>query len=47
MNMLPLAVPGALTDRWSEPLYRVSSALSKVPGLSVLATNVELVATRR
>ena len=43
-NMLPLGIPGRLTDTLSMPIWRTSNGLARVPGLSRLATNVELVA---
>ena len=46
-NMLPLTVPGALTDRFSPVIWNVNRGLARVPGLSTFATNVELVARAR
>jgi SAM-dependent methyltransferase len=46
MNMLPLTIPGPFTNRLAGPIWRANRALSRVPGVAVLATNVELVATR-
>jgi len=46
-NMLPLTVPGALTDRFSPVIWNVNRGLARVPGLNVAATNVELVARAR
>ena len=43
-NMLPLTVPGALTDRLSPAIWRTNRGLARVPLLNTLATNVELVA---
>jgi SAM-dependent methyltransferase len=44
-NMLPLTLtsPG---PRAAKPLWALNGALSRVPGLDLFATNVELVATR-
>jgi ubiquinone/menaquinone biosynthesis C-methylase UbiE len=46
-NMLPLTVPGALATRLTPAIWAANRGLARVPGLSVLATNVELVATAR
>jgi SAM-dependent methyltransferase len=46
-NMLPLTVGGAALGRAAAPLWRLNTALARVPGLSGLATNVELVASAR
>jgi len=46
-NMLPLTLPGALATRLSGLIWALNGALSRVPGLNLLATNVELIATRR
>ena len=46
-NMLPLAMTGRATDALAIPIWRASNGLSRVPGLSRLATNVELIATAR
>lgn len=43
-NMLPLAIPGRLTDALGAPIWRTSNGLARVPGVKKLATNVELVA---
>jgi SAM-dependent methyltransferase len=43
-NMLPLTLTGDLVNRLTRPLWAVNRALSAVPGLNRLATNVELVA---
>jgi len=42
-NMLPLTVPGRVTDRLSPAIWRANRGLTRVPGLSGLATNVELI----
>jgi len=46
-NMLPLGI----TASWAQPsagaVWAANRALARVPGLNLLATNVELVATRR
>jgi len=44
MNMLPLTLPGALIARASQPIWAANRALSALPGLNLLATNLELVA---
>lgn len=44
MNMLPLTLTGAAASRLAGPLWAANRALSRVPGLNRLATNVELVA---
>lgn len=46
-NMLPLTVPGTLTDRLSPVIWGSNRALARVPGLNVAATNVELIARAR
>lgn len=46
-NMLPLAIPGRVTDALGAPIWRTSNGLSRLPGLKRLATNVELVARAR
>jgi ubiquinone/menaquinone biosynthesis C-methylase UbiE len=43
-NMLPLALTGRVTDALARPIWRTSSALARVPGISRVATNVELIA---
>jgi 2-polyprenyl-3-methyl-5-hydroxy-6-metoxy-1,4-benzoquinol methylase len=47
MNMLPLTLPGRLATAAAPAIYRTNRALSRVPGLNALATNVELVARAR
>jgi cyclopropane fatty-acyl-phospholipid synthase-like methyltransferase len=44
-NMLPLTLPGALATRLSGLIWALNRALARVPGLNLLATNVELIAT--
>ena len=46
MNMLPLLAAGR-RPRSTELLWRANVALSRVPGLARLATNVEAVAHAR
>jgi hypothetical protein len=46
-NLLPLMIPGAVIDRLAGALWAINGLLSRVPVLNLLATNVELVATRR
>ena len=43
-NMLPLTFPGRLAARLTPVLWRMNTALARVPLLRALATNVELVA---
>jgi ubiquinone/menaquinone biosynthesis C-methylase UbiE len=43
-NMLPLTIPGQLAARASRRIWSANRALSAVPGLNLVATNVELVA---
>jgi hypothetical protein len=44
MNMLPLTLPGRAATRFAGAIYGANRALSRIPGLNALATNVELVA---
>lgn len=44
MNMLPLTLTGGLAARAAQPIWLANRALSALPGLSLLATNLELVA---
>ena len=44
-NLLPLTVEHALAWRLSGAIWRFNVALGRVPGLSLLATNLELDAT--
>jgi 2-polyprenyl-6-hydroxyphenyl methylase/3-demethylubiquinone-9 3-methyltransferase len=46
-NMLPLTLPGKLASRLSGVIWALNRVLASVPGLNRLATNVELIATRR
>jgi hypothetical protein len=43
--MLPLTLTGRLAARASRPIWLANRALGAVPGLNLLATNVELVAS--
>jgi cyclopropane fatty-acyl-phospholipid synthase-like methyltransferase len=43
-NMLPLTLSGPLARRAARAIWRANRALASIPGLNVLATNVELVA---
>jgi SAM-dependent methyltransferase len=45
-TMLPLRVPGALGARGARPIWLASKMLERVPGLNIVATSLELVATR-
>ena len=44
-NMLPLTIEHRAVSRASGPIWQTNVALSHVPGLSLLATNLELDAT--
>jgi SAM-dependent methyltransferase len=44
MNLLPLTLTGRLAARAAGPIWAANSALSRVPGLNLFATNLELVA---
>ena len=44
-NMLPLTVEHPLAWRLSGPIWNVNRALARVPGVAMLATNLELDAT--
>jgi SAM-dependent methyltransferase len=46
-NMLPLTIEHPLAWRASAAIWNVNRALARVPGLSLLATNLELDATAR
>lgn len=46
MNMLPLTTGGGPSFRHAPRIWSVNRGLSRVPGLNLLATNVELVARR-
>jgi ubiquinone/menaquinone biosynthesis C-methylase UbiE len=43
-NMLPLTLSGEVSQRAAPAIWSANRGLSRVPGLNVLATNVELVA---
>jgi SAM-dependent methyltransferase len=45
-NLLPLGVPNETLNRIATPVWRISQALSHVPILSLVATSVEVEATR-
>jgi 2-polyprenyl-3-methyl-5-hydroxy-6-metoxy-1,4-benzoquinol methylase len=47
MNLLPLTVPGRATQAAAPAIWSVNRALSRVPGLNALATNVQIVARAR
>jgi 2-polyprenyl-3-methyl-5-hydroxy-6-metoxy-1,4-benzoquinol methylase len=47
MNMLPLTLPGRLATAAAPAIYAANRALSRIPGVNVFATNVELVASAR
>jgi 2-polyprenyl-3-methyl-5-hydroxy-6-metoxy-1,4-benzoquinol methylase len=44
-NMLPLTLSGAAATRTAPAIWTANRALARVPGLNLLATNLELVAT--
>ena len=44
-NMLPLTIDHALARRLAGPIWQANRALAHVPGLALLATNLELEAT--
>jgi hypothetical protein len=44
MNMLPLTITGRVAARAASVIWAFNRALSAIPGLNRLATNVELVA---
>ena len=46
-NMLPLTLSHPLAWRLSAPIWQLNRLLARVPGLSLLATNLELDATAR
>ncbi len=46
-NLLPLTVTGAVANRIAPVLWMVNRVLTRIPGLNVVATNIDLVATRR
>jgi cyclopropane fatty-acyl-phospholipid synthase-like methyltransferase len=45
-NMLPLTLPGAAVGRAAGALWALNRLLARVPGLNLLATNVEVIARR-
>jgi ubiquinone/menaquinone biosynthesis C-methylase UbiE len=47
MNVLPLTISGSLTGRYAEQIWDINRRLSALPGLKRLATNIEIVASRR
>ncbi len=44
MNMLPLSLTAEWATRWAGRIWDVNRLLSAVPGLNLVATNLELVA---
>jgi hypothetical protein len=44
-SMMPLTLDGALATRAAAAIWILNCALAQVPGLNLLATNLELVAT--
>jgi 2-polyprenyl-3-methyl-5-hydroxy-6-metoxy-1,4-benzoquinol methylase len=47
MNMLPLTITSSLATRAASSIWAINRALSSIPGLNLIATNVELVARTR
>ena len=45
-NMLPLTLPGRLATKLAPLIWRLNAVLARVPGVNLLATNVEAVARR-
>jgi 2-polyprenyl-3-methyl-5-hydroxy-6-metoxy-1,4-benzoquinol methylase len=45
-NLLPLSIPNETLNRFATPVWKISQALSHVPILSLVATSVEVEATR-
>jgi SAM-dependent methyltransferase len=45
MNMLPLTLTSRFGIRASRPIWLANRALSAIPGLNLLATNIEVLAT--
>ena len=45
-NMLPLTLPGRLARALAPVIWALNRALSRVPGLNLVATNVEAIAER-
>jgi hypothetical protein len=43
--MLPLTLDGAVATRAAPVIWTANRALARIPGLNLLATNLELVAT--
>ena len=46
-NMLPLTLPGRIAARLAGAIWAANRVLARIPGVNLLATNVELVARRR
>lgn len=46
-NMLPLTLPGRTATAAAPAIWRANRALSRVPGLNVVATNVDVIARSR
>ena len=46
-NILPLTLSGRGARRFARPIWVLNRVLARVPGLNLLATNVELLATSR
>jgi SAM-dependent methyltransferase len=44
MNMLPLTLTAEWATRWASQIWDVNRVLSAIPGLNLIATNLELVA---
>ena len=46
MNVLPLTITGAIATRYAREIWSANHTLSRIPGLNLIATNVEIVAHR-
>lgn len=46
-NMLPLTIRHAAVERFADGWWRANGALAAVPGVRLVATNVDVIATRR
>lgn len=44
-NVLPLTITGRLADRVSQQIWWLNRVLSAIPGVKVIATNIEVIAT--
>ena len=46
-NLLPLSLTGRLIERTGDTIWAANRALQRIPGVNLVATNLELVAARR